>query len=393
VHIKIYTQEEHAINERDIDPNALEVIHHLKRSGYEAFLVGGSVRDLLLKKRPKDFDISTSARPEEIKHLFGRRCLLIGKRFRLAHIRFGAKVLELSTFRSGDVENDALIVRDNSWGTAEDDVMRRDFTMNALFYDPANRSVLDYVGGYHDIQQKIIRTIGEPATRFRQDPVRMIRALKFQARFGFHFDHKTQKALEMCKEEITKSAPARVLEEMFKMLESAHSREFFKLLRNYDFLEILFPCFHHFFLGPSEEKAFGYLGAIDQFHTQHEQKLDRALLMTSLVFPILEQELITLSADRQTPISFHEILHLSRSLLQGIDTSSFAHFPKKLMAICHAILSLQYRLTPIGGAPKFHGRFTRSFEFQLALDFLRLRCIFHPELEELYSSWKKAKSH
>ena len=220
----------------------------------------------------------------------------------------------------------------------------------------------------------------------------MIRALKFQARFGFHFDQKTEKALQLCKEEIIKSAPARVLEEMFKMLESAHSEEFFKLLRNYDFLEILFPCFHHFFFGPSEEKAFAYLHAIDEFHGKREEKLDRALLMAALVFPILEQELVTLSEDRQTPLTFHEIIHLSRSLLQGIDTSSFAHFPKKLISICHAILALQYRLSPLAGSPKFHARFTRSFEFDLALQFLNIRSKFHPELHELYSSWKKARS-
>ena len=183
------------------------------------------MRDLLLDKKPKDFDISTSAEPEEIKQLF-RSCILIGRRFRLAHIRFGKKILEVSTFRSGDAENDELILRDNKWGTPEQDVLRRDFTINGLFYDPSTQTIIDYVGGYPDLQKKVLRTIGQPFIRFRQDPVRMLRLIKFQARFGFDVDSAARIALLECRQEIVKSSSARIQEELLRMLESGASEPF-----------------------------------------------------------------------------------------------------------------------------------------------------------------------
>ena len=149
---KTYSKDLHKLDIRQVDKEALYVLEKLTASGYEAYLVGGGVRDLLLNKKPKDYDISTSAEPEQIKKLF-RNCILIGRRFRLAHIRFGKKIIEASTFRSGDPDNDALIVRDNDWGSSEEDVLRRDFTINGLFYDPAKETVIDYVGGFEDLEK------------------------------------------------------------------------------------------------------------------------------------------------------------------------------------------------------------------------------------------------
>ena len=180
---KIYSIDEHRLPHEKIDDQAYYVIMKLRNNGHKAYLVGGGVRDLLINVRPKDFDISTSATPEEVKKCF-RNCILIGRRFRLAHVRFGKKIIEVATFRAGETENIDLIVRDNIWGTEEEDVLRRDFTINGLFYDPENHTIIDYVNGYEDIEKKIIRTIGNPSVRFKQDPVRMIRLLKFYARFG-----------------------------------------------------------------------------------------------------------------------------------------------------------------------------------------------------------------
>ena len=182
---KIYSKKEHGISIDLFDSDALYAICKLQQAGFQAYVVGGSIRDLLLGHIPKDFDISTSARPEQIKSLFQRQCLLIGRRFRLAHLRFGSKVIETSTFRSGE-NSDSLILRDNTWGSEEEDVIRRDFTMNALFYDPSREIIIDYVGGVEDIHKKILRSIGNPWVRFKQDPVRMLRCLKFQARFNCH---------------------------------------------------------------------------------------------------------------------------------------------------------------------------------------------------------------
>ena len=191
---KTYTFEEHQISPDRIDPHALQVIDKLRQAGYKAYLVGGGVRDLLLNQRPKDFDVSTSAEPEEIRSLF-RNALLIGRRFRLAHIRFGKKVIEVATFRAGDPETAGLIIRDNVWGSEEEDVMRRDFTINGLFYNPENQTVIDYVGGFPDVEKRILRTIGQPEVRFIQDPVRMIRLLKFCARFDLEIDRPSHEAL------------------------------------------------------------------------------------------------------------------------------------------------------------------------------------------------------
>ncbi len=242
---KIIQKHEHRIPIEKIDTHAIYVVEKLKAEGFVAYLVGGSVRDILLGHKPKDFDISTSAKPEEIKKIF-RNCLLIGRRFRLAHIRFGKKVLEVSTFRSGDPETEELILRDNQWGYPEEDALRRDFTINALFYDPSNEEIIDYVGGYEDIQKRILRTIGIPFVRFKQDPVRMLRLLKFQARFGLNVDPDAHIALVECREEIVKSAPARVLEEMLRMLESGASKSFIELLSEHGILHHLLPDVAHF---------------------------------------------------------------------------------------------------------------------------------------------------
>ena len=245
---KIFHATDHDIDHHQIDRDALYVINRLKEAGFEAYLVGGGVRDLLIKKTPKDFDISTSARPEQIKQLFGRNCILIGRRFRLAHVRFGHKILEVATFRAGENDSD-LIIQDNVWGSPEEDVMRRDFTINGLFYDPTNHSVIDFVGGWEDIHKKVLRTIGEPNVRFKQDPVRMIRLLKFQARYNFEIVPEVQKALTNCKEELIKSSPARILEEIFRMLESGYSSPFFHLMTSNRTARIYFSLFDSFYAG------------------------------------------------------------------------------------------------------------------------------------------------
>lgn len=258
---KTYPVDEHLLPLDKVDSDALYVMEKLRHAGHTAYLVGGSVRDLLLQKKPKDFDISTSAKPEEIKQLF-RNCILIGRRFRLAHIRFGRKILEVSTFRSGDNESDTLILRDNVWGTPEEDVLRRDFTINGLFYDPASQTIIDYVGGYPDIQRKYLRTIGQAFLRFKQDPVRMLRLLKFQARFGLEIDPDALVALLECRGEIMKSSQARVLEELLRMLESGSSESFFKLMTEYGMLELMLPVLAQF-LG-TEERGCLYLSSRDR---------------------------------------------------------------------------------------------------------------------------------
>lgn len=238
--LKTIPKEKHKIDLKKIDASGLYVLEKLHEHGHIAYLVGGGVRDLLLEVKPKDFDISTTAKPHEIKKIF-RNCYLIGRRFRLAHIHFGRQVIEVSTFRAGDLESEELIVRDNIWGTPEEDALRRDFTINGLFYDLQNEQVLDYVGGFLDVEKKCLKTIGPAQTRFKQDPVRMIRLLKFVARFGFSIEEKTKLALEKCKDHIIHSSNARVLEELLRMIETSAAKSFFSLLTENGLLQLLFP--------------------------------------------------------------------------------------------------------------------------------------------------------
>jgi poly(A) polymerase len=384
---KIYRATEHEIDSNLIDQDALYILAKLKEAGFSAYLVGGSVRDLLIKKRPKDFDISTSALPEEIKHIFHRQCILIGRRFRLAHVRFGHKIIEVSTFRTGENDSD-LILHDNEWGTPEQDVLRRDFTINGLFYDPSEHCVIDYVGGWEDIKRHVLRTIGAPIARFKQDPVRMIRLLKFRARFGFEIDPESKKALLQCQEEIIKSSPARVLEEIFRMLESSASAPFFLLMTEAGLLEILFPTLTHFLQGKYGKEVYAYLSVVDKFNLNNPKTpLDRAILMSCLLFPILEREIHTQYTSKGIIPHIGEVMMLTASLIRAFVTSSFSHFPRRISSTAGFILATQYRLTPLSGKRHIRPKLFRIKEFQLALQFLKIRASVDENLLETYSTW------
>lgn len=385
---KTFLTGEHDIDHSQIDADALSVIHQLREAGYAAYLVGGSVRDLLVKKTPKDFDISTSAQPEEIKALFKRNCLLIGKRFRLAHVRFGHKVIEVATFRSGDNESD-LIIRDNTWGSPEEDALRRDFTINGLFYDPLEHTIIDYVGGWEDIHKGLLRTIGDPVIRFKQDPVRMIRLLKFRARFGFEIEAETKKALLGCREEIIKSSPARILEEFFRMLESGASASFLHLMIQAKMLHLLFPTLTEYLTSNLGSSIYELLEAADQIHLSNKQAtLDRAILSSCLLYPILESELRLKFQNTGNVPHLGEVMIVASDLIRTMVTTSFSHFPRKISSGMSYIMSMQSRLTPISGRKRNPPKFIRHKEFPLALQFLKLRSIRNKEIMDVYATWK-----
>ena len=242
----IRSRAEHSISRRNIDRDALKVLYHLNDQGYTAYLVGGGVRDLLLGRTPKDFDVGTSAHPNQIKRLF-RNCFLIGRRFRLAHIKFGNKVIETSTFRrtpdadEGREDGDLLHTRDNTFGTPEEDARRRDFTVNGLFYDIKTFSVIDHVGGLKDLEARVVRCIGDPNVRFREDPVRMVRAVRFAARLGFAIEPATYEAILEHHGEILKAAPSRMLEEIYRLFAFGSGEASFRLLRRTRLMSVLFP--------------------------------------------------------------------------------------------------------------------------------------------------------
>ena len=383
---KIYFVEETDIDPALIDSDALFVLDQLQEAGFIAYLVGGSVRDLLTKRVPKDFDISTSARPEQIKAIFQRRCILIGRRFRLAHIRFGHKIIEVSTFRTGENDSD-LIVHDNEWGTPEEDVLRRDFTVNGLFYDPSNHSVIDYVGGWSDIHAGVLRTIGEPERRFKQDPVRLLRLLKFQARFSFKIEAETEKAIATCRAEITKSSQARILEEILRMLESGAAEPFFRLLAQHAILNLLFPYITQFMHTPQGKEIFHYLSCVDKLH-HHKGKniLDRAVLSACLVYTMVEKELDRQYICKKLVPHIGEITILTSELIRKLLTEAFTHFPRRISSMMISIIVSQYRLTPIAGKKHYRDKLFRYKDFELSLIFLKLRAMVDEKLVDTYSS-------
>jgi len=246
--LQIIPRDQHIVSRKHISKAALRVLYRLNEAGYTAYLVGGAVRDLLLGMQPKDFDVATSATPDEVKKLF-RNCRLIGRRFRLAHVVFGPEIIEVATFRGvgedgGEGDRhiiDGRIVRDNIWGTIEEDAIRRDFRVNALYYDISDFSVRDYVGGMQDLHDRKLRLIGDPVTRYREDPVRMLRAVRLAAKLGMHIDAAASAPFEELGPLLADAAPARLFDESLKMFLAGNGLKTFHLLEQCGLLKFLFP--------------------------------------------------------------------------------------------------------------------------------------------------------
>jgi poly(A) polymerase len=269
----IRPREAHNISRKNIDPDALRVLYRLSGAGFTAYLVGGSVRDLLMGRQPKDFDISTDAHPNQVRRLF-RNCYLVGRRFRLAHVIFGRKVIETSTFRKPPQAGEAdegvpgglYQHEDNTFGTPEEDAKRRDFTVNGLFYDIRTFSVIDYVGGLRDIERRTLRSIGDPNIRFREDPVRMMRAVRFAARLDFGMDWSCRRALRRHHAEILNASTPRLLEEIMRLFGHNCAAKAFRLLWEYRLMSVLLPEVHTFVerTGGSRSPLWRYLDAFDK---------------------------------------------------------------------------------------------------------------------------------
>ncbi|MCL1887942.1 MAG: polynucleotide adenylyltransferase PcnB [Kiritimatiellaeota bacterium] len=262
---------QHCISRKNIDPDALRVLQRLSAAGHTAYLVGGGVRDLLLGRVPKDFDVSTDAHPGALKRLF-RNCFLIGRRFRLAHIIFGKKIIETSTFRrqpepdpAQDGNGEVYQREDNTFGTPEEDAKRRDFTVNALFYDIKTFAVIDYVGGLKDLAAKTMRTIGDPNIRFREDPVRMMRAARLAARLGFRIDWASRRAMRRHAAEIHNASAPRVQEEIMRLFTHRAAEGAFRLLWEHGLLQHLMPDLHDHVQNSGKNKSplWAHLRALD----------------------------------------------------------------------------------------------------------------------------------
>lgn len=315
---RVVPREAHTLSRRDVDPDALKVLYRLRQGDHIAYLVGGGVRDLLLARRPKDFDIGTSAHPYQVKKLF-RNCWIIGRRFRLAHVKFGTKVIEVATFRRqvqpgeevvqdgvpalearaaadsaaadasvNDIHAEGaagLLHRDNTFGTPEEDAFRRDFTINALFYDIATFSVIDYVGGLDDLERRVVRCIGDPDVRLREDPVRMMRAVALAARLDFTIDPPLRDAVSRLSGEIASSSAPRILEEYYKILRTGAAERAF---RDLEATGLLHPVSDELSQG-ANDRLWQSLARLDAYRHQFDETPDtmtNAVLLGTLLEPL-----------------------------------------------------------------------------------------------------------
>ena len=369
----IISRAEHGISRKNIDEPALKVLYRLHKAGYQACLVGGAVRDLMLGRHPKDFDVATDATPEQVSKLF-RNCRLIGRRFRLAHIHFGRQVIEVATFRAphGELHEEhhdesGRILRDNVYGEIHDDVWRRDFTANALYYNIADFSIIDYVGGAEDIANKRLRLIGDQETRYREDPVRMLRAIRFAAKLGFTID-------DSCKQAILELGPllgeipaARLFEEVLKLFHSGHAEESFVTLQEYDLLKYLFPAA----ATALQDATTTEFVRLAMQSTDDRVRLDKpvtpAFLFAALLWaPLVKQ--IQANVDSGMPYA----VALQKAATKLISNQvQHVSIPKRFTTVMRDIWSLQSRFRHHSGRRAYS--VLHHPKFRAAYDFLCLR--------------------
>jgi poly(A) polymerase len=389
---------DHAISRADISSGALKVLYTLKKAGFEAYLVGGGVRDLLLGREPKDFDVVTDAEPEQIKRLF-RSARLIGRRFRLAHVRFGPEIIEVATFRGpaddsgegvdGDnrVSVNGRIVRDNVYGTTvEDDVWRRDFSVNCLYYDIRDFSVLDITGGLADLEAGVLRIIGDPVHRYREDPVRMLRAVRFAAKLGFRLGEETGAAIPECAPLLAEIPPARLYEEVLKIFLGGAAVQSFELLHHYDLFKYLFAESAERMeaepLSPGTKLVLQALANTDQ-RIQEDKPVTPAFLFAALLWPAVEADA---AAHRDRGLTAVQAMDAA-----GMDVLerqiSQVSVPRRFSLASREIWSLQSRLEQRRGkrAVQLLGR----PRFRAAYDFLLLRAEAGEEVAEMADWWTK----
>jgi poly(A) polymerase len=383
---------EHAVSRKQIDPDALKVLCRLHQNNYAAYLVGGSVRDLLLGRRPKDFDIGTDAHPYQVKRLF-KNCWIIGRRFRLAHVRFGTKTIEVATFRrqltAAELatpeepqegiplehagHHDRMLHRDNTFGTPEEDAFRRDFTVNALFYDIADFSIIDFTGGLRDLDARVIRSIGDPVERFQEDPVRMIRAVSMASRLDFTIDPPIDAAIAAHRGELARSAPARLMEEIYKLLRAGSAERAFRMLAERRLLEPIAPELQK----RAGEGLWRSLVAVDTYRRRFDETPDaltNAVLLGTLLVPV--------GYDfRPPPVVYSEEGRPRREPALSLGLLPLAR--RDVERLRH-ILSLQRRLMDLHLSPRARRALMHRGPFHEALTWLEI----HGHAPEALEHWR-----
>ncbi|MCV2885653.1 polynucleotide adenylyltransferase PcnB [Aestuariibacter sp. AA17] len=374
------TQREHGISRDDISENAAKVLHRLNGAGYEAYLVGGCVRDLILGLHPKDFDVVTNATPEQIKGLF-RNCRLIGRRFRLAHIVFGRDIIEVATFRghhqpeSGDAcekrskqSQEGLILRDNVFGSIEEDAARRDFTVNAMYYSLADQTILDFANGIDAIKHKRIELIGSPEVRYREDPVRMLRAVRFAAKLNMRISDATAQPIYELASLLSNIPPARLFEEVLKLLASGHGVNTYRLLKEFKLFHQLFPMLTPFLKTESgRENSFieKVLENTDN-RINSGQRVTPAFLYAAVLWYPLEEHAQKLAFE--SGLSQHDAFNIAMNDILHRQIQRIM-IPKRFSSGMKDIWQMQHRLPKRFGRRAYqlleHPRFRAGYDFLL----------------------------
>lgn len=393
--LNIITRQEHNISRKQISDNALKVLYRLNGAGFDAYLVGGGVRDLLLGQQPKDFDIATNATPEQIRQLF-KNCRLIGRRFRLAHIMFGRDIIEVATFRGHHQEpsknvsqqsKEGMLLRDNVYGTIDEDAERRDFTVNAMYYNIGDYSIHDYAGGHEDLEDKLIRLLGDPETRYREDPVRMLRAIRFAVKLDFDIEEDTAAPIEEMATLLQDIPAARLYEESLKMLQSGHGLETYHLMREYNLFQQLFPTIAEFFTeeydSPTEQMLDLVLDSTDQ-RIEEGKRINPAFMFAAMLWYPLQEKAKQLMEKRKLS-SYDAIMEASNFILD--DQVRTIAIPRRHTATIREIWQLQLRMPRRNGKRAF--RLMELNKFRAGFDFLEMRGeIEQGEVKELAKWWE-----
>ena len=388
--LTVAPRSQHNISRRQISEAALKVLYRLNKAGYRACLVGGGVRDVLLGKKPKDFDVATSATPEQVNALF-KNCRLIGRRFRLAHIRYGREVIEVATFRSHAPESpktqlndEGRILRDNTFGTIEEDALRRDFTVNALYYDIKDFSLLDYANGLQDLKAKTLKLIGDPVTRYQEDPVRMLRAIRFASKLGFTIDSEAEQAIFKSGHLLKDIPSARLYDEILKIFHSGYALHSYELLRHYQLFQYLFPALDEHL---KSEPAEAMLDFIEQALVNTDKRIAQhkpvspAFIFAALLWPVVHQKAIQLQAEK---ISTLPALQIAGSEIFSNQVKTIA-VPKRFSQIAKNIWNMQPRFSNTHG--KQPNRLVNHPNFRAGYDFFCIQSMVGLTTFQLCEWW------
>jgi len=399
----IFSRDQHPVSRKLLSPNALKVLYRLNKGGFDAYLVGGGVRDILLGFKPKDFDIATNATPDEIKELF-RNCRLIGRRFRLAHIVFGREIIEVATFRghhdnaseqeksckkTSKQSEDGMLLRDNIYGSIEEDAERRDFTINALYYSAKDFKVYDFANGVQDVNDKVIRLIGDPETRYREDPVRMLRAIRFATKLDMQISNDTKAPIKELSTLMANIPAARLFEEFLKMFIAGKAVANFEQLRTYNLFGYFFPAVEQALNNESDEQRFlldFIMLAMENTDKRinNDQRVTPAFLFAAMLWYPLQKHIQQIKVTTQlTP---QDIFFAALNEIMPEQQRSIA-IPKRFQAVIKDIWILQDKLGRREGKRAFktleHPKFRAGYDFLL----LRAQIEDTDELKELAHWW------